>query len=282
MTVAEVLAQAVQTLGSTSESPHADAEILLAHVLEISRGSLYARMQRPLAEEADEQLQFLLARRALGEPVAYLTGEQGFWSLDLRVTPDVLIPRPDTELLVEWALELARTAGCVLRIADLGTGSGAIALALAHELPQAMVTAVDVSAAALSVARDNAARLRIGNVQWAESDFTQALHAHGATEAGFDLIVSNPPYIAEGDAHLAALRHEPRLALTAGTDGLDCLRVIIQHAPAALRSQGALLLEHGYDQAAAVRELLLQAGFVNVQTRRDRCGHERASGGVKP
>ncbi|MGH8459989.1 MAG: peptide chain release factor N(5)-glutamine methyltransferase [Stenotrophobium sp.] len=282
MKIAEALAQAVQILGPDNESPHADAEILLAHVLQISRGSLYGRMQRPLTEEADEQLQFLLARRVQGEPVAYLTGDQGFWSLDLKVTRDVLIPRPETELLVEWALGVLKNK-IFPRIADLGTGSGAIALALASELPSAAVIATDISQAALHVARANAEKLRITRVQFQHSDFDAFLNACGnQRNAAFDLIVSNPPYIAEGDVHLDALRHEPQLALTAGKDGLDYLRNIIRQAPAALKSRGALLLEHGYDQAVAVRELLQQAGLVEVQTRRDLAGHERASGGIKP
>ncbi|MGH8505399.1 MAG: peptide chain release factor N(5)-glutamine methyltransferase [Stenotrophobium sp.] len=285
MNVADALTQAVRTLGVSSESPQADAEFLLAHVLEISRGALYGRMQRPLPVEADEQLQFLLARRSQGEPVAYLTGDQGFWSLDLAVTPEVLIPRPETELLVEWALDVLdgmplKAPAC---IADLGTGSGAIALALATELPQAAVTAMDVSAAALSVARRNAEKLRINNVQFEQSDFDAFLTACGCGgKTAFDVLISNPPYVATGDPHLAALRHEPELALIAGADGLDCLRMICTRAPQALQQGGWLLLEHGCDQGPAVRELMRAAGFTNVQTRRDLATQERATGGMKP
>lgn len=285
MNVADALKQAVRTLETASESAQADAEFLLAHVLEISRGALYGRMQRPLPPEADEQLQFLLARRAQGEPVAYLTGDQGFWSLDLAVTPEVLIPRPETELLVEWALDIldGMALKTPARIADLGTGSGAIALALATELPQAALTALDVSPAALDVARRNARKLRIDNVRFEQGDFAAFLAAcaHGGDTA-FDMLVSNPPYVAAGDPHLAALRHEPELALIAGPDGLDCLRTICTHAPAALGPGGWLLLEHGCDQGPAVRESLRAAGFTNVQTRRDLAAHERATGGMKP
>lgn len=285
MNVADALAQAVRTLDASSESSQADAEFLLAHVLEISRGALYGRMQRPLPVEADEQLQFLLARRAQGEPVAYITGVQGFWSLDLQVTPDVLIPRPETELLVEWALEFldGMPQKSAMRIADLGTGSGAIALALATELPEAALTAVDVSAAALTVARRNAEKLRIGNVQFEQADFDTFLQASAHSDkTTFDLLISNPPYVAKGDAHLAALRHEPELALIAGHDGLDSLKLIGVRAFSALNQGGCLLLEHGYDQGPAVRDLMQAAGFEKVQTRRDLAAHERATAGVKP
>ena len=247
----------------------ADADILRAFVLGCSRAQLV--LQPSLTPAQQTRYESLLARRAAGEPVAYLTGEKEFWSLTLNVTPDVLIPRPDTELLVEWALQLAPQ-----RVADVGTGSGAIALALAKELPQARFTATDISAPALAIARVNAQTLKLGNVEFLHGSLLEPLGSD------FDLIVSNPPYIAERDPHLPALRYEPKLALTSGADGLDAIREIVGHAPAHLKSGGWLLLEHGADQGAAVRELMQKTGFTRVETRRDLAGHERASAGCWP
>lgn len=274
MTVSEALATLAAVCGG--DSARADAEILLAHALKLPRSRLHARLRDELPSALWPTLQAQAARRAAGEPVAYLTGTQGFWSLELAVNPAVLIPRPETETLVAWALECLPDAA-PLRIADLGTGSGAIALALAQERPQAQVLAVDISPEALQVARSNAARLNLNNVQFRCADFAAAL-----ASPPYDLIVSNPPYIAEDDTHLAALMYEPQLALTAGPQGLDALRVIAHAAPQALHSGGRLLLEHGFDQADAVRELLRAAGFVQIATRRDAGGHERVSGGVRP
>lgn len=249
---------------------NADADILLAFVLGCSRAQLVLK-PTPTAEQR-ARYESLLARRAAGEPVAYITGEKEFWSLSLKVTPDVLVPRPDTELLVEWALTLASPGSAIL---DIGTGSGAIALALAKELPKARVLATDVSSAALVVARKNADALSLSRIEFLRGSLFDPV------VGSFDLIASNPPYIAEGDAHLPALRHEPSLALVSGVDGLDAIREIARQSPAHLKADGWLLLEHGAEQGAAVRELLKQAGFARVETRRDLAGHERVSGGCR-
>lgn len=240
-----------------------DARALLAHALERSPAWLFAHGNDPIDEQSLQRFETLLARRVQGEPVAYLTGRRAFWSFDLMVSADTLIPRPETELLVELAL--ARLpVGAESRVADLGTGSGAIALALARERPQAQVVAVDVSAGALDVARANARELGLRNVEFRQGDWLQPL-----ADEHFDLIVSNPPYIADADPHLDALRYEPVPALSSGGDGLDAIRIIASNAPAHLRSGGWLLLEHGWDQGDAVRALLQAAGFDNVETRRD-------------
>ncbi|MBB6599880.1 peptide chain release factor N(5)-glutamine methyltransferase [Luteimonas sp. MC1825] len=250
-----------------------DALTLLLHVLGRSHGWLYAHGDTPLAGDDAARLDALVARRAAGEPVAYLVGRRGFWSLDLVVTPDTLIPRPETELLVEQALARIPPATAT-RVADLGTGSGAIALAIASERPQARVLATDRSAAALAVAGANARALGIGNVEFREGDWFAPLAG-----ACFDLIASNPPYIAEGDAHLGRgdLRHEPAEALASGRDGLDAIRVIAAAAPRHLASGGWLLIEHGWDQGAAVAALLRAAGFAAVATIPDLEGRDRVT-----
>lgn len=273
MTVAEALDEGRLRLQTASDSPRLDAELLLCGVLALRRGALFARAGDALNPLALGRYRALLQRRAQGEPVAYLLGTQGFWTLDLQVTPAVLVPRPETEGLVEWALQQMPPQA---RAADLGTGSGAIALALARERPAAELIATDLCAAALAVARANAQRHGIANVAFAQGDWFAAI------EGRFDLIVSNPPYVAAGDAHLAALRHEPRKALTDGADGLSCLRTLIAGAAAHLVDGGWLMVEHGYDQGAAVRALFEQAGFAQVQTRRDLCGQERVSAGRRP
>lgn len=250
-----------------------DAEWLLAHALDRPPGWLWAHADDAVEAPARERYEALLARRAAGEPVAYLTGTQGFWSLDLRVTPATLIPRPETERLVELALaRLPADAPC--RVADLGTGSGAIALAVAKERPCATVVATDASPAALAVARRNATRNGIANVGFRQGDWLAPLVGER-----FDLIASNPPYIAEGDPHLGRgdLRFEPPTALSSGADGLDAIRRIVADAPGCLRAGGWLLLEHGLDQGAAVRALLEGVGFVDVGTARDLEGRERVS-----
>jgi release factor glutamine methyltransferase len=271
VTSGAALASAAALLGT-----RLDAELLLAHVLDTTRSGVIARDERELTPEEQGDFERLLARRIAGEPLAYLTGTREFWSLELEVTADVLVPRPETELLVEWGLELLPAAGKP-SVLDIGTGSGAIALALGRERPAAQVLAVDVSPAALEVAKRNAVRLAIGNVRFVHG----SLYDTGAStrQVRFDLVVSNPPYVAEGDPHLADLTFEPQLALTSGADGLDSLRAIIAGAPAQLRWGGWLLVEHGANQGAAVRELFRQAGLVAVSTRRDLAGHERATGG---
>ncbi len=214
----------------------------------------------------------LSQRRAAGEPLAYIVGSKAFFGLELQVDPRVLVPRPDTETLVEWALTCDETT----QVLDLGTGSGSIALALKHARPHWQVTALDASADALTVAQSNAKRLNL-HLAFLQSSWFDTLPT--LPKPQFDLIVSNPPYIVEGDPHMAALSHEPKQALTSGADGLDDIRQIILQAPYFLQPGGWLLLEHGYDQATAARELLRQRGFMEVQSRLDLGQIERCSGG---
>jgi release factor glutamine methyltransferase len=242
-----------------------EAELLLAHVLAQPRTWLFTHGDRDVGEAEAARFDDLVRRREAGEPVAYLTGQRGFWRFDLAVSPATLIPRPETERLVELALErLPREYAA--RVADLGTGSGAIALAIAFERPRAHVVATDASADALAIARANAQALQLANVELREGDWFAPLAGER-----YDLIASNPPYIALDDAHLREgdLRFEPAPALASGTDGLDAIRTIVAAAPAHLQPQGWLLLEHGWDQGAAVRALLADAGFVDVATERD-------------
>lgn len=271
-TVARLLARARDLIDP------ADAALLLAHALGKSRSWLFAHADDALGEAEAARFDVLLARRAAGEPVAYLTGWRGFWTLELAVTPATLVPRPETELLVDLALARLPVDAPV-RVADLGTGSGAIALAIASERPRAQVLATDASSEALDVARGNAARNGIGNVAFRLGSWLQPLG-----EDTFDLIASNPPYIAEGDPHLARgdLRFEPAMALSCGADGLDAIRVIVRDAPACLRGGGWLLLEHGWEQGDAVRALLAAAGFVDVATERDLEQRDRVSLGRLP
>ena len=243
----------------------ADAALLLAHALGKPLGWLYAHADDPLDDTTRAHFAQLVARRERGEPVAYLTGRRGFWSLELEVGDAVLIPRAETERLVELALARIPEA-MPTRIADLGTGSGAIALALAHERPAAAIVATDASIAALDMARANATRLQLGNVEFRHGDWFVPLQGER-----FDLIASNPPYIAADDPHLAQgdLRFEPASALSSGSDGLDAIRIIAGTAPTYLHRGGWLLLEHGWEQGAAVRGLLQAAGLVEVATHRD-------------
>jgi len=250
-----------------------EADLLLAHVLGRPLSWLFAHGEARLPAADSERFEALIARRAHGEPIAYLTGTCGFYGLQLSITPATLIPRPETELLVDLAL--ARLpVHTPARVLDLGTGSGAIALAIAHTRPQAHVTASDHSPAALAVARSNARALGLGHLTFLESDWYAALGVQR-----FDLMVSNPPYIAAQDPHLAQgdLRFEPRTALTPEGDGLTALRQIISAAPAHLNPGGWLLLEHGYDQGLAVRELLHAAGLTNISTEQDLEHRDRVS-----
>jgi len=274
-TIDQIIRQATQQLAAVSPSPRLDAEVLLMHVTGLTRTALITRAQEPLLPEHDERLHMLLTRRARGEPIAYLTGRREFWSLDLCVTPDVLIPRPETELLVEQALaHIPEDAEWT--VADLGAGSGAIALAIATERPHCRLIATDSSAAALAVARANATRLGIAKVEFWHGEWLKPL-------AGmrFDVIVSNPPYVRANDPHLTQgdVRFEPESALVAGADGLDAIRRIAVDALSCLRPGGWLLLEHGYDQAKAVRALLEIHGYDAVASCRDTAGHERVTAG---
>ncbi|MDB5869127.1 MAG: [protein release factor]-glutamine N5-methyltransferase [Polaromonas sp.] len=277
ITCAQALA-AAQALGLA----RLDAQLLLLHALgkpASARSWLLAHDTDALAQHAAESFHTLSLRRAGGEPLAYIVGSQEFFGLALRVDARVLVPRPDTETLVEWSLELLQLPGLppARRVLDLGTGSGAIALAIAHSLQApgreaSCVTAVDASADALDVARENARRLGLA-VHFIESRWLREI------KESFHLIASNPPYIASADPHLPALAHEPLQALAAGADGLDDIRLIIEQAPGHLLPGAWLLLEHGYDQAGRVRELLAQRGFFQVQSRLDLAGIERCSGG---
>lgn len=268
-----------------------DAQLLVLHAVgrsDVERAWLLAHDTDALPDSAHATLQASVRRRAAGEPLAYITGHKAFYGLDLTVDARVLVPRPDTETLVDWALEVlakpqdatsaessAVATPAPSRVLDLGTGSGAIALALKHTRPSLEVNAVDFSTDALAVARSNAERLDL-DVAFSQGSWLDGVTGH------FDAIVSNPPYIAAADHHLAALTHEPLSALASGPDGLDDTRAIISQAPSRLRSGGWLLLEHGYNQAAAVRALLSQAGFADVQSRRDLAGVERCSGAHWP
>jgi release factor glutamine methyltransferase len=253
-----------------------DAHLLMAFCTGRSRTWLIAHDDSSLLTDQQAQFNALVTRRAAGEPLAYLLGEKEFHGLNLKVNAHVLVPRPDTEVLVEWALEVLRTelsAHAAPRVIDLGCGSGAIALALKQACPRAQVTALDASAAALLVAQGNAEALQL-DVRFLASDWWQAVAGER-----FDLAVSNPPYIAASDPHLAALRHEPTMALASGLDGLDALRVITAGACAHLQKNAWLLLEHGHDQSGQVQALLHQSGFHRPQSRRDLAGHLRCSGG---
>lgn len=265
--VRQALAAAAQALGDRLE-----AEVLLVHVLDKPRSWLVAHADDALDAPTLHTYQALVEQRRQGEPVAYLTGRRGFWSLDLEVTPATLIPRPETELLVELALERAPADASV---ADLGTGSGAIALALAHERPDLRVSATDASGDALAVARRNAERLGLGRVRFHQGDWLAPLAGQS-----FALIVSNPPYIEADDPHLRQgdLRFEPASALASGVDGLDDIRRIVHDARACLLADGWLLMEHGWNQGAAVRAVLEAAGYVDAFTAQDLEQRDRVSG----
>ncbi len=252
-----------------------DAQWLLGHVLQQASAWLIAHGDQPLGAADAQAYAGLCQRRAAGEPLAYLVGQAGFHGLTLQVTPDVLVPRPDTETLVDWALALLPTLHAAEpQVLDLGTGSGAIALAVAHRHAAAKLTATDLCPAALAVARANAQTLGLA-LHWAQGAWWQAVPAG----ARFDLVLSNPPYIAGDDPHLPALRHEPQLALTPGGDGLEALRQIAAGAPEHLQPGGWLLVEHGWDQAEAVAALLGAAGFSAITHRADLAGHPRCTGG---
>lgn len=276
MTFREWLQQAVAQL-SASESPRRDAEILLGLVTGKSRTFIMAFDETALSGEQQQRLAALLARRAQGEPVAHITGTREFWSLPLFVSPVTLIPRPDTECLVEQALARLPAGPC--RILDLGTGTGAIALALASERPECQVYATDLVAEAVALAQRNARQLDIRNITIRQSDWFSAL---GGEQ--FALITSNPPYIDDQDPHLARgdVRFEPRSALVAGDHGLSDLALLVDQARGHLEPGGWLLLEHGWQQGEAVRQLFCQSGYQQVETCRDYGGNERLTAGRYP
>ena len=276
--VAQLLAASKASLATVSElqpSAHIDSYWLLAFVLNKSQSWLRAWPDAEVADSDLQQFEQLLARRKNGEPVAYLLGQQGFYDLDLQVTPDTLIPRPDTELLVDLGLAaFSPTAPC--KVLDLGTGSGAIALAIKQQCPLWQVMATDIHPPTLEVATNNAQRLGLA-VEFRLSDWFAAI----AADEKFNLIVSNPPYIPEHDPHLQGpgVRFEPWRALVSGPKGLDAITQLIAQAPKFLQQAGLLMIEHGYDQAAVVRELLVEKGFEGVASHQDLSGIERVTGG---
>jgi len=281
------VARLTAALALHSSGARIEAQSLLQHVLKVSRAHLLAHPERLLNECEQAHFDELLQRRISGEPLAYILGEREFFGLMFKVTPATLIPRPETELLVELALQRlpqitptpASGSGSLFRVLDMGTGSGAIALSIAHALPDIEVMAVDASIEALAVARENSQRLNINNAAFVQSDWYSALDAQR-----FDLIVSNPPYVAPDDPHLQQgdLRFEPASALASSGDGLDDIRHIVANAGVHLSAGGWLLLEHGYDQAAQVRDLMQQAGFSATFSACDLAGIERACGGCLP
>lgn len=271
--IKQVLQNAATRLSPYSESPALEAEILLMDALGKPRSYLHAWPERMLARLTVENFQQRIERRIAGEPIAHITGEKEFWSLPLTITQDVLIPRPETELLVEITLQQIpeQTA---LSVADLGTGSGAIAIALASERPDCLITATDISTQALDIAQANAERLKLKNIHFRKSDWYEALE-----EKQYDIIVSNPPYIAENDPHLnqGDLPHEPVSALISGTDGLDDIRVITGQAKPHLNPGGKLILEHGYNQEEALGNIMQAQGLENIQCYRDLAGLPRVT-----
>ena len=279
-TIASLLANGTVQLAAGAEWVREDAaseaEYLLATALGLNRTQLRLRLDALVPADVAARFHDHIARRAAGEPVAYLHGEREFWSLPLRVGRGVLVPRPDTECLVEVALRFLQGQATV-SVLDLGTGSGAIALALASELPAARIVAVELSPAALAVAANNIARLAPGRVELLQGNWFAPVGAQR-----FTCIVSNPPYLAADDPHLPSLAAEPLEALVSGADGLECYREIVAGAPAHLETSGLLAMEHGHLQGAAVRALLEDRGFSGVVTHRDLAGHERVTSGAAP
>lgn len=275
--ISTLLAKATEqlaNLGPDQDTSRLDAEVLLCHALNVPRVHLYAHSDKAVERADAKRFAALIEARARGVPVAYLIGQREFWSLPLAVNADTLVPRPETELLVELALntiaDLPRP-----RLADIGTGTGAIAVAIAHERPDAQCLGVDVSSGALSVARENVKRLA-PSVQLIQANWTFAV-----PERALDIVVSNPPYICRDDPHLheGDVAHEPRIALAAGVDGLNAIRAIVSDAKRCLVSNGWLMLEHGWNQAAAVRRLLREAGYRDIASEADLAGHERVTRG---
>ena len=282
---ASLLAWAASELDGVIEQAKFEAELLLAECENVDRVHILTWPEKTVLSEVSQKYKSWIQRRSAGEPLAYIVGFKEFWSLRLKVSPAVLIPRPETEVLVQWALEIAqldKTKTLDPCLLDLATGSGAVALALADELPELEVLATDISEDALLIAKENAINLHLDNIEFVRSNWFDAFEnpIHGSKVfSKFNLIVSNPPYIAEDDTHLADLKYEPELALSSGADGLNALRTIVEEAPTYLTDGGYLLLEHGYDQGEAVRALLAARGFSQVATRRDDGGNERVSGG---
>jgi release factor glutamine methyltransferase len=258
-----------------SESPELDAQVLLCHILSCQTAFLHSWADKPLTQQQQGVFEKLIEQRQQGQPVSHLTGQRGFWTLDLNVTADTLIPRPDTELLVELALSKL-TPNMI--VADLGTGSGAIALSLANEQPTSQILAMDQSSQALVVAKKNAVQNQLNNVSFWQGQWLEA-----AAESTLDLVVSNPPYIREDDPHLLQgdVRFEPLAALVSGNDGLDDLRIIVRQAQRCLKLSGWLLVEHGHDQAQQVQKLFQEAEFTDISSHQDLGGNDRVVMGQK-
>ena len=273
-TVAETLQSAIRLLQSHSESPRLDAELLLGKVLGMPRSSLLAHGEQTVPAQSALSYSGLVEQRRGGAPVAYLTGSREFWSLPLHVSPAVLVPRPETETLVELALEHL-PAGEVRSVLDLGTGSGAIALAIASERPQARITAVDISQSALRVAKRNSEDLALTKIEWRLGSWFEPVRGER-----FDVIVANPPYIAGNDPALQKLRAEPAIALSNGPSGLEALAAIAAEAPAYLQAGGWLLFEHGSEQAPQVAGLLERRGFTQIRSHPDISGRPRVTLGT--
>lgn len=268
-TINEAINQVTQQLAVISDTPRLDAELLLALILQKPRPWLFMHLEHALTSEQQQQIHHLTQRRANAEPMAYILGHKEFWGLKFKITADVLVPRPETEHIVEWVLANFPEQSS-LQIADLGTGSGAIALSLAVERPVWRIDATDQSLAVLAIAKQNAAHHQLENVNFFIGDWCKAL-----PQKNYAVLISNPPYIAENDPHLKQLTHEPTIALCAGEDGLTAIREIIAQAPEYLAKPGYLILEHGYDQAPAVIKLLKQQGFTDVQSHYDLAHHPR-------
>lgn len=265
------IADATRRLSASSDSARLDAELLLCQTIDMPRSYLFAHPEDELDELTQARFEAYMQRRLDGEPIAYITGVQEFWSHRLQVTPATLVPRPETELLVDLALREI-PADADWEIADLGTGSGAIAIAIAAERPLCQVTATDLSPEALAVATENARAASLANISFRCGDWTQPLAG-----TRFDLIVSNPPYVEADDAALAALQHEPASALAAGPDGLDDIRALASSTPDILRDSGQLMLEHGCDQQASVHDILNNSGWTNITCHNDLAGLPRVT-----
>jgi len=275
LSISQIIENSVQRLMPLYDTARIDSEVLVAHALNFSRTQLYTWSDKILSEDEREHIEKLIGKRYEGVPVAYIVGQQEFWSLEFKVTPDTLIPRPETEHLVEFSLEnIPVEKEC--RIADLGTGSGAIAISIAKERPLCQLIAVDESEVALKVAIANAKKMGISNVLFEQSNWFESLQ-----DEMFDLIVSNPPYIEEQDKHLLEgdVASEPRRALVSGSDGLDDIRQIIQQAKEHLKSNAMLVLEHGWDQAVKVRSIFEEQKYVNIKSINDLAGIERLTVG---
>jgi len=275
MNIAEALVYGRSIL-TDSDSPEIDSQVLLGYVLTCSKSYFHTWPEKSLTGEQKAQFETLIEQRQQGRPVAHLTGQRGFWSLDLKVTADTLIPRPDTELLVSLALEAIEPD---MMVADLGTGSGAIALSIAQEMPSTRVFACDESAPALKVAKANAVNNQISNVQFWQGSWLCAI-----TDLCLDMVVSNPPYIEADDEHLSQgdVRFEPMSALASGADGLDDIRHIVVQAKQCLKPAGWLLIEHGYHQAEQVQLLFSEAGFINISSHKDYGDNDRVVMGQQP